>query len=156
MPEIRRIDSGKIACIEAKGSYFDLAALYAQLKEFFDFRRVSFKTEPFAIIYETAGPRDLAHLHFAAGFELAGETLGDGEVIIITRSTGWVACELHRGPYAGLEETHQRLKQWITTQGFRITGPAYEYFLGGVVPGGGAAPAEAAVEVQFPVEKVEA
>ncbi len=154
MPEIRRIDSSKIACIEEKGSYFQLNELFEQLKSYLDFRHVSYKPEHFAIIYDIPGERNMAKVHMAAGLELAGEALGNGEVIIVTRSSGWMACDLHRGTFETLPETHQRLTQWIQSQGYRIAGPAYEYFSESVIPGKSGVSSQVMVEIQYPVEKV--
>jgi effector-binding domain-containing protein len=154
MPEIRRIDSGKIACIEEKGPYGNLPSLFRQLHGFLDQRHIPYKEERFAVIYDAPGSHDLNRLHFAAGVELAGETLGDGEVIIVTRSAGWLACETHRGPFEQLDEAHQRLLAWAKSQGYQPAGPAVEYFLNGSLPGESAESAQAVVEIQLPVEKV--
>jgi effector-binding domain-containing protein len=154
MPEIRRIDSGKIACIEEKGPYGNLSPLFHQLKDFLNQRQVPYKEGHFAVIYDAPGSHDLSRLHFAAGLELAGETLGNGEVIIVTRPAGWLACETHRGTFGQLDETHQRLVQWVQSQGYRPSGSAYEYFLEGSLPGEAADTEPAVVEIQLPVEKV--
>ena len=154
MPEIRRIDSGKIACIEEKGPYGNLSPLFHQLKDFLNQRHTPFKEGHFAVIYDAPGSHDLNRLHYAAGLELAGETLGNGEVIIVTRSAGWLACDTHRGSYAQLDETHQRLQAWAQTQGYRVSGPAYEFFLSGPLPGESGEQEQAVVEIQLPVEKV--
>ena len=106
------------------------------------------------MIYDAPGSHDLNRLHYAAGLELAGETLGNGEVIIVTRSAGWLACDTHRGSYAQLDETHQRLQAWAQTQGYRVSGPAYEFFLSGPLPGESGEQEQAVVEIQLPVEKV--
>ncbi|NTV52233.1 MAG: GyrI-like domain-containing protein [Candidatus Firestonebacteria bacterium] len=154
MPEIRRIDSGKIACIEEKGPYGNLSPLFHQLKDFLNQRHVPYKDEHFAVIYDAPGTHDLNRLHFAAGLELAGETLGNGEVIVVTRPAGWLACETHRGSFEQLDETHQRLWQWAQSQGYRPSGAPYEFFLSGPLPGESADPGPVVVEIQLPVEKV--
>ncbi len=153
MPEIRKIDSSKILCLEETGSWWQLGDMFERLEEFLERRRVPYKGDKLAILYDD--PRDLnpEHAHFAAALELAGETTGDGEATVVLQPTGWVACEQFRGSYAQIRETYARLLQWIQEQGYRVNGPAKEYYLSGFRPADFRSGSEVEVEVQVPVDK---
>jgi effector-binding domain-containing protein len=156
MAEFRRIETGKLACLEGTGPYTRLAALFTQLEEFLRDRGVPAKGVRLAVLYDDPQSADPERAHYAAALELAGETVGDGEVTLVVQPAGWVACETHRGAYADRPETYRRLAAWVQEQGYRITGPAREYYLEGGGPGAGGDEAQAVTELHWPVEKTEA
>ncbi len=156
MPEIRKLETGKLLCLEANGSFRELDSLFARLEEFLQFRRVPHKGERLVILYDPELPPPADRAHFAAALELAGETTGDGEMTIVTQPAGWVACDTHRGPRAALADAYRKLQDWIRQEGFRVAGPAREYYLSsGPLGGETAEQAELEIELQLPVEKAE-
>jgi len=118
-------------------------------------RRVSSKGDRMAIIYDDPMNANPEKMHYAAALELAGEVTGDGEVTVVVQPAGWVACETHSGPYNTLRDTYQRLLNWIHEHGYRVTGPAHEYYLQGLGPGSGGDENQAVTEIHLPVEKTE-
>lgn len=155
MTEFRRIETGKLACLEGNGPYPKLGALFTHLEAFLQERRVPAKGVRLAILYEDPLTADPGSTHYVAARELAGETVGDGEITIVIQPAGWVACEVHRGPYADRGEAYRRLADWVRDQGYRITGPAREYYLEGTGPGSGGDEGQAVTELHWPVERVE-
>jgi len=68
-------------------------------------------------------------------------------------AVGSLACTIHHGPFTTISEAYNAIGQWITDNGYRITGPCREVYL---------EPAEnnsqtdqgTVTEIQFPVERV--
>ncbi|MCD4812196.1 GyrI-like domain-containing protein [bacterium] len=149
MPEIRKVESGKLLCLETTGPFESIHDLYRQIDTFVKERRVPIKGDRLAIFYDAPEGIDRAHAHFAAAVELAGECTGDGEVTVVIQSAAIMACESHQGDYAGLTDAYQRLLSWIHDKGFKIIGPPHEYYISGP-------PADSATyltEIQIPVER---
>jgi effector-binding domain-containing protein len=73
------------------------------------------------------GPRVLYYHHRSGtpeagmdvdfGVEVSGHFDGKGGVSCVTTPGGHAAVLVHRGFYAGLPETHQRLHRWFQTNG---------------------------------------
>jgi DNA-binding transcriptional MerR regulator len=64
-----------------------------------------------------------------------------------------LACTIHHGPFVTIGEAYNALGQWITDNGYRITGPCREVYLRPNENGSQTDP-ETVTEIQFPVEKV--
>lgn len=149
MPEIKQVESGKLLCLETLGSLQELPACFARLEEFVRERRVPVKGDRLAILYDPLPDLDREHAHFAAAVELAGECTGDGEVDIVVQSMTPAACETHTGPWTGLGDVYRRLWAWIHEHGYRVAGPAREYYLAGPP----APDSDWMTEIQIPVER---
>jgi len=153
MSAIKKIDSGKILCLEEKGSYFHLNEKFEKLLEFIKQRRVYFKGEKIGIFYEQPNDFDPNNTHYAAAIELVGETTGDGEITVVIQPSMQVAYENYRGNYTGLRETYTKLLNWIKENNYKVCGPARECYLLGTKFGNSQEDSEYVVELQFPVEK---
>ncbi len=64
-----------------------------------------------------------------------------------------LACTIHHGPFVTIGEAYNAIGQWITDNGYRITGPCREVYLRPQENGSQTDP-ETVTEIQFPVEKV--
>ena len=64
-----------------------------------------------------------------------------------------MACIIHHGPFTTIGEAYNALGQWITDNGYRITGPCREVYLRPHQDGSQADP-DTVTEIQFPVEKI--
>jgi effector-binding domain-containing protein len=62
-----------------------------------------------------------------------------------------MACTVHHGPFATIGAAYGALLGWIEANGYRVTGPNRELYLGGGDLGG----SDSVTELQFPVEKAE-
>lgn len=151
MAEFRKIETGKILCLEATGPYRDIAGMFERLTEYLQNRGVPARGEHIAVIYDDPLTADPERLHYAAALELAGEVTGDGEMTVVVQPSGWVACETHSGPRETIQDTYARLFAWVRDNGYRVTGPAREYYLSGI--SGDAA--QTLTEIQLPIEKTE-
>jgi effector-binding domain-containing protein len=63
-----------------------------------------------------------------------------------------MACTIHHGPFVTIGEAYNALGQWITDNGYRITGPCREVYLRPNENGSQTDP-ETVTEIQYPVEK---
>lgn len=63
-----------------------------------------------------------------------------------------MACTIHHGPFVTIGEAYNALGQWITANGYRITGPCREVYLAPSDNGSQTDP-NTVTEIQFPVEK---
>jgi effector-binding domain-containing protein len=64
-----------------------------------------------------------------------------------------LACTIHHGPFVTIGEAYNALGQWITDNGYRITGPCREVYLRPNKNGSQTDP-ETVTEIQYPVEKL--
>jgi effector-binding domain-containing protein len=64
-----------------------------------------------------------------------------------------LACTIHHGPFTTISEAYNALGQWITDNGYRITGPCREVYLRPQENGSQTDP-KTVTEIQFPVEKI--
>ncbi len=153
MPEIKQIDSGKLLCLEETGPYSGLEVIFKRIRDFIERRRVSFKGDRIVIFYNDPEKFNHERAHYAAAYELAGETAGDGEVTVVIQPAMLVACETYEGVYSEIRKAYDQLLAWIREKGYRISGPAREYFLSGSGPDGAGDMAVGMVEIQIPIER---
>jgi effector-binding domain-containing protein len=64
-----------------------------------------------------------------------------------------LACTIHHGPFTTIGEAYNALGQWITDNGYRITGPCREVYLRPHENGSQTDP-DTVTEIQFPVEEI--
>ncbi|MBN1596070.1 GyrI-like domain-containing protein [candidate division FCPU426 bacterium] len=147
MPEIKQIESGKLLCLETKGSLLQAGEAFGRIEDFLKMKNVSLKGERMVIIYDQPDVINREQAHFAAARELAGDCMGDGEMTVVTQGIMTVACENHQGSWEGLKEAYQRLLSWIHDKGYELAGSPREFYLVGP-------PADATAyvtEIQIPV-----
>ena len=82
------------------------------------------------------------------------ETRLDPRPVLETWNYGTVAEILHSGPYAEEEASLAKLRQFITEQGYRITGPIEEEYLKGAGFFGRGDPKKYQTLLRFRVEKI--
>ncbi|UCH61878.1 MAG: GyrI-like domain-containing protein [Fidelibacterota bacterium] len=74
---------------------------------------------------------DMADLDVEAGFIIARELPGEGEIQSSQIPGGKMATCLHTGPYSEMEPTYDALFKWIKDNGHEVTGVTYEMYLNG-------------------------
>jgi effector-binding domain-containing protein len=62
------------------------------------------------------------------GAELDAPFGGSGEVVDSALPTGPVVATTHFGPYAGLHEAHEAIRQWCRDNGHTPAGPNWEIY----------------------------
>lgn len=154
MAEIRKVESGKLLCVEGQGSRNDVNEAFETIEAFLKVRKVSCKGDRMALFYDEPTKINHDNAHFGAAVELAGETNGDGEVIVVIQTMMKVACEMHRGAYDTIGESYQKLVSWIHERGFKIVGPLREYYIKGPGLDGSGDSNSFQTEIQIPVERV--
>jgi effector-binding domain-containing protein len=66
--------------------------------------------------------------HVEVGVELRQPCPLTGRVVASTLPAGQVAMTVHRGPYAGLGEAHQAIRDWCAAHGEPPAGPRWEVY----------------------------
>ncbi|MFC1481730.1 GyrI-like domain-containing protein [Candidatus Neomarinimicrobiota bacterium] len=74
---------------------------------------------------------DMADLDVEAGFIVAGELKGEGDILSKQLPGGRMAACLHTGPFSEMEPTYDALFAWIKDNGHEVTGVTYEMYLNG-------------------------
>lgn len=80
---------------------------------------------PYAVYYN----EDMQNLDVEAGFPVARELEGRGEIQAGKFPGGEAATCTHVGPYAEIEAAYTALSEWVQEQGLEPTGVAYEIYL---------------------------
>ncbi|MCK5219592.1 GyrI-like domain-containing protein, partial [bacterium] len=127
--------------------------LFKQIQDFIEMRRVSLKGDRIVVFYNDPEKFNHEYAHYAAAYELAGDTAGDGDVTVVIQPAMLVACETYQGTYSEIRKTYDQLLAWIREKGYRISGPAREFFLSGFGPEGAGDAAVGMVEIQIPIER---
>jgi effector-binding domain-containing protein len=149
MVELKRIEAGKLLCLETKGSLLNVAEPFQQLIDYTQGRKVPVKGDRMVIVYDAPETLNREQAHYAATVELSGDCNGDGDVTVVVQSNMQVAYECFQGPYEGLSDVYQRITSWIHDKGFQVAGPSREFYLVGP-------PEDSAsylTEVQIPIQR---
>jgi effector-binding domain-containing protein len=87
---------------------------------------------------QSAGPAfaayynmDMEDLDVEAGFIVARELKGEGDIISRQLPGGRMAACVHTGPFSEMEPTYDALSKWIKDNGHEVTGVTYEMYLNG-------------------------
>lgn len=87
--------------------------------------------EPAGMPYVAYRNMDLSFLDVEIGFPVARLLPGRGPIEAGELPGGAWATTLHTGPYDEVAAAHTALQAWVTAQGRRATGVAYEFYLDG-------------------------
>ena len=80
---------------------------------------------------------------------LAAPAPGEGDMQSGVLPAGPVAVGIHGGPYDQLAETNAAIERWIEANGFRVSGPPWEWYV--TDPGEHPDPADWRTEVYWPL-----
>ncbi|MFM8320542.1 MAG: GyrI-like domain-containing protein [Chloroflexota bacterium] len=80
---------------------------------------------PFVAYYNL----DMQNLEIDAGFTVAQETPGEGDIQFVYLPGGAYAACTHFGPYDACGPAYEALTAWVAGQGREATGTAYEFYL---------------------------
>jgi effector-binding domain-containing protein len=81
-----------------------------------------------------------------------GDLSESERVKVRTLPAATMACTIHNGPFVTIGEAYNAIGEWISNNGYRITGPCREVYLRPAQHGSQTDP-ETVTEIQFPVEK---
>jgi len=80
---------------------------------------------PFAAYYNM----DMEALDVEAGFPVARELMGSGDVEARVIPAGRAATRVHVGPYGEMQESYEELTAWMAGEGLEPAGMVYEFYL---------------------------
>ena len=83
---------------------------------------------------------------------ITDEVAESRRVKVRTLPAATMACTIHNGPFATLNEAYTAIGKWIDANGYRILGPSREIYLRPAKNGSQTDP-DTVTEIQFPVEK---
>jgi effector-binding domain-containing protein len=84
-----------------------------------------------AYAYAAYHNMDMEDLDVEAGFPVASEVEGSGDIIASEIPAGRFATVLHTGPYEQMEPVYDRLDKWVKQNKHEPTGVIYEMYLNG-------------------------
>jgi DNA gyrase inhibitor GyrI len=128
MPVIKKVESGKLLCLEGLGGDEDVQAARSQLLTYVNEKRISVSGEPFTLYYDDPDQLDFNQAHFGVALALAGETFGDGEIVVVTQTVMKVASAGHSGDRQALGATLKDLQQWAREHQFKPQGALRLYY----------------------------
>ena len=67
-------------------------------------------------------------LNIEVGVELDAPFAGQGELVGSALPAGSVATAIHFGPYVGLPDAHNAIRQWCAARAFALAGPNWEVY----------------------------
>ena len=82
-----------------------------------------------------------------------GASAGERIKVKVLPAVDSLACTIHHGPFVTIGEAYNAIGQWITDNGYRITGPCREFYLKPSKNNSQTDP-NTVTEIQFPVEKI--
>jgi DNA-binding transcriptional MerR regulator len=82
-----------------------------------------------------------------------GASAGESIKVQLLPAVDSLACTIHHGPFVTIGEAYNAIGQWITDNGYRITGPCREFYLKPSKNNSQTDP-NTVTEIQFPVEKI--
>ena len=66
--------------------------------------------------------------HVEVGVRVTGPFEAAGPVVASALPGGLVATAAHAGPVAAIGDTHQAVREWSTSHGYRLAGPHWEVY----------------------------
>ncbi len=153
MPVIKKLEPGKLLCLEGQGGEDAIRAARSQLLEFVAEEGVPVLGEPFMLYYDDLNQLDFQQAHFAVALALAGETFGDGEIVVVTQTVMKVASASHTGDQQALNSVLKDLQAWVQEHQFKPQGPLRLYYRPGASEQTDSAWLDRVAEVQLPVVK---
>lgn len=102
-----------------------LGQVYGRIMRYLGAQAEQVALMPFVAYYNL----DMQDLEIDAGFLLAREIPGEGDVQAVLIPGGQFAACTHYGPYDACGPAYEALAAWIDGHGFTATGVAYEFYL---------------------------
>lgn len=130
-PEVKFTNAPKltVAFVENKGSYSQIGRSMRDLKDWIDSKGIEQSGYPFCLFYDnpTETPKD--ELRSEACIPVGKAFDPEGEFKLKELEETQVAETRHQGPPEEFAKTYGPFLEGLLNQGFRIVGPAREYFM---------------------------
>jgi AraC family transcriptional regulator len=152
--EVSMIEQVTAATIMKTGPYEQVGETIAALLKWVQEKGVEVSGPPFGVYHDNPETVPPESTRFEAGIPVPEGTEDDEEAGVAVKTWGGMlaAKTLYTGPYDQVGPTYGSLGEWVFANGYRIAGPAVEFYLNdpNQVP-----PEFLQTQVCFVVEKVE-
>ena len=116
------------ACMERRGAYAGVGESMRSLKRWMDSRGVTQAGDPFCLFYDNPSETPAADLRSEACIPVAGEFRPEGDYKLKVFDATEVAETRHLGPPEEFAKTYGPFLEGLINEGYRILGPAREFF----------------------------
>jgi DNA gyrase inhibitor GyrI len=130
-PEVKFTTSPRltVACVERKGSYTGIEGTMRELKAWIDSKGFEQSGYPFCLFYDNPGETPETELRSEACIPVAKPFEPEGEHKVKELEAIDVAETRHSGPPEEFSKTYGPFLEGLLSQGYKIVGPAREYFM---------------------------
>lgn len=130
-PEVRFTDAPRmiVAFLERKGPYAGVGETMRRLKSWIDSKGIVQAGHPFCMFYDNPTETPAGELRSEACIPVGKPFPPEGNYKVKELAEAVVAETRHRGPPEDFAKTYGPFLEGLLNQGYRIVGPAREYFL---------------------------
>lgn len=129
-PETRFTTSPRllVASLERRGPYSGVGESMRMLKSWMDSKGIEQHGSPFCLFYDNPLETPEQELRSEACIPVGGAFEPDGEYRMKEMEDTWVAETSHLGPPEEFAKTYGPFLEGLLSKGYRLAGPAREYF----------------------------
>lgn len=102
-----------------------MGEVYQEIASYMGRKGVDFAGPPYAMYYNM----DMEALDTEMGFPVTAGTRGEGRIKTGQIPGGKIATTVHTGPYSKLEESYNKLMEFVKEQDVQVEEWMYEYYL---------------------------
>ena len=130
-PEVKFTTAKKmvVAYVELKGPYSGIGDSMRQLKSWIDVKGIEQSGYPFCLFYDNPTETPAESLRSEACIPVGKEFVPEGEFKVKELGEVQVAETRHEGPPEAFAMTYGPFLEGLLKSGYRIVGPAREYFM---------------------------
>ena len=130
-PEVRFTTAPRIlvASLSRRGPYSEAREAMADLKKWMDLERIEQSGNPFCLFYDNPTETPEQELRSEACIPVAAPFQGEGKFVMKEFPQTEVAETRHQGPPEQFGMTYGPFLEGLLDRGYRIVGPAREYFM---------------------------
>ena len=118
-----------VACLEARGSYSSIGVTMRELKAWIDLKGIEQAGYPFCLFYDNPSETPEEELRSEACIPVGKKFVPEGEYRMKELGEAQVAETRHQGKPEDFAKTYGPFLEGLLKQGYRIVGPAREYFM---------------------------
>lgn len=129
--EVATLDSMTVASLNRTGPYSKIGSALKELKSWLDSNKVNPAGTPFVFYYDDSQCVPPESCNWAVCIPIPATALSSKKAgIIVSKLPAMsVAWTIHTGGYGNVQDTYDKLLEWIDEEGYEVTGPAVEFFL---------------------------
>ncbi len=147
---IKTVDSMTVISIAKNGSYSDVGKTIGELMTWVIAKKIRMTGNPFGIYYDNPAKVTPESTRYEICLPVSKDTKSDNIIKVKQLPKMEVASTIYMGSYDKIGTAYEKLTNWITEQGYIITGPSRELYFSNPAS---ASPESLKTEVQLPISK---